>query len=175
MLAAGASLPQHEGTLRGVKLFPVSRRQISKLHFPDLYPDEAQGGMADGGGHFPYLTVFSLLELQADPAVGHGFTVADGRLSRRQGGLGLQNPGPARERWATFQRDALGKLVEGIRGRDSFHLGPVVTGVALFGIEHSGVEAGLVAEKKQAFRVRIQAAQGIDSFRKTEFSEGSVR
>jgi len=65
--------------------------------------------------------------------------------------------------------------VEGIRGRDSFHLGPVVTGVALFGIEHSGVEAGLVAEKKQAFRVRIQAAQGIDSFRKTEFSEGSVR
>ena len=107
MPAAGELLPQDQVPLRGVELFPDPRDESAQLEAPDFYPDQAKGGVADGGGHFPDLAIFSLGELQANPAVGHIFTIADGRISRRQRGLGIQKPGPTREGCATFDTDAL--------------------------------------------------------------------
>ena len=47
--------------------------------------------------------------------------------------------------------------------------------MALFRIEQPAVQAGLIAEEKKAFRVRIQPAEGIDVFGKAEFGKGPVR
>ena len=89
--------------------------------------------------------------------------------------MGFQKPGPAWKGFAFLDAQALGKFFQGIGGRDSFDLGPIGPGVALFRIEQPTVQAGLITEEKKSFGVRIQPAEGIDVFGKAEPGEGPVR
>jgi len=83
MPADGGLLFQDKVPLHGDELFPDSQGKSAQSKASDFYPDQAKGGVSDGCGHFPDLAIFSLSQLQANPAVGHIFTIADGRISRR--------------------------------------------------------------------------------------------
>ena len=89
MPADGGLLLQDKVPLRGAELFPDSWGESAQLEAPDFYPDQAKGGVANRCSHFPDLAIFSLGQFQADPAVGHGFSIADGRIPRQRRGLGI--------------------------------------------------------------------------------------
>jgi hypothetical protein len=58
--------------------------------------------VANGGGHFANLAVFSLGELQTDPAVWDALAITDGWIPWRELGLRIQKPGPAGKGFSVF-------------------------------------------------------------------------
>ena len=60
---------------------------------------------------------------------------------------------------------------EGIGGRDALDLRPVFAAVGVLRIEQPGVEAGLVAEKEEAFGVGVEPAERVDVFWEVEVRE----
>ena len=175
MPVAAELVPEDQVPLRGAELFPGARNKGAKLQFPDFRPDEAEGGMAHGSSHFSDLPVFSFCQLENDPGIGNAFSKTNRGIPGGQGGLGFQKPGPAWKGFASLDEQSLGKFFQGIGRWDSFDLGPIGPGVALFRIEQPTVQAGLITEEKKSFGVRIQPAEGIDVFGKAELGEGSVR
>ena len=71
--------------------------QGGEAEIADADAEEAEGGVADGGGHAADLAVFAFDEFEADPAVGHAFPKADGRDAGRDFGLGFEQPGATGE------------------------------------------------------------------------------
>ena len=46
--------------------------------------------------------------------------------------------------------------------------------MGVFRVEQAGVEPGFVAEKKEAFRIRIKSTKGVNIFWKSKLSQGAV-
>ena len=79
------------GAAGGVEHFPFSRREIAQAKPADADAQEAERGMADGGGHAPDLAVFALSQFKRNPAGGHRFAETNGRMAGRN--LRLRFPG----------------------------------------------------------------------------------
>jgi len=141
--------------------------------------------MTDGGGHAADLTVFAFDEFEGDPAIGDGFSEADGWVAWRQdvgwlgadgrgdaGGVGFlgqdvrrgfEESGLARAGEIVADDDAAFELAECFRGGNAFDLDPVFAGVSVAGVEESGDEGGFVGEEEQTFGVGVEAADGVDA------------
>ena len=46
--------------------------------------------------------------------------------------------------------------------------------MGVFRVEQAGVEPGFVAEKEEAFRIRIKSTKGVNIFWKSKLSQGAV-
>ena len=46
--------------------------------------------------------------------------------------------------------------------------------MGVFRVEQASVEPGFVAEKKEAFRIRIKSTKGVNIFWKSKLSQGAV-
>jgi hypothetical protein len=47
--------------------------------------------------------------------------------------------------------------------------------MGIFRVQETSVKSGLIAEEKEAFRVGIESAKGINIFGESKFSEGAIR
>src|SRR5438552_13901411 len=86
---------ENEFSLNRSQLFPSAGRKACDFVFADSHPNEAQGRMADGGGHAPHLAVFAFNQPQSNPASRDSFSEPDRRIARPQVRLWNQNPGAA--------------------------------------------------------------------------------
>jgi len=130
--------------------------------------------VTDGGGHAPDLTVAAFDEFEFDPAVGDILAKTDGRIARGDDRLGIEERDPAGTGAVILDGDTGSELLEGFRGGNPLDLGPVGAGMAAFGIEQAGIQAGFIAEEQQALGVGIESAEGVDVGWKTEPGEGTV-
>ena len=153
---------------------PLSRAKMAHIISSDTHSDEPQGGVTDGGGHPADLPVFSLGQLESDPAVRHVFAETDRGIPWGEVGLGVEPPGPAGQGGASGDLHATGEFLQGRARGNSFHLSPVGARVSGLRIQQPGVQAGFVAQQQQSFRIGIKAAQRVDIFGETEIGEGSV-
>ncbi len=121
--------------------------------------------MAHRGRHAADLAVFAFDEFEGEPGVGDVFADADGRIAWRQSGRGIEQARGARQCAVVVERDATaGETDDGVGGRDAFDLRPVFAAVCVFRIEQTRVQARLVAEEQEAFRVGVEAAEGVNVF-----------
>ena len=153
----------------------MAGRKIAQLQVAHAAADEAQGGVANGGGHAPHLAVFSLGQLDVQPSGGNGTADADGWIAGRdlRGGIEhahLARAGPV----ALDGKAATGEAVESGLVRNAFDLDEIAPPVAMGGIEQQVVEAGFVAEKQKPLGIEVQPAKRIDPGGKIEFGEGPL-
>jgi hypothetical protein len=159
------------------------------MELADGDAEEAEGGMADGSGHFADLAVAAFVEGEFEPAGGDVLADADrGIAGWDKEGCGSGRDGrDARAPWfwvdagglggeglASFYDNSGAELLEGGFGDFAFDLGPVGAGVGVFGVEEIGVESGFVGEKEEAFAVAVEAAERVDGFREAEFGQGAL-
>ena len=160
------------GALGGGEFAPLAGGEIPKGKVADAGAEQAERGVANGGGHAADLAIFSLREFKGEPGVGDGFSHADGRDARSDDGSGIEEVRAAGQGAVIVDRDAAaGEAGEGIRGRGSFDLRPVFAAVGVAGIEQPGVETGFVAEKEEALAVGVEAAEGVDAGGEGEVGE----
>ena len=125
-----------------------------EMELADGDAEEAEGGMADGGGHFADLAVAAFVEGEFEPAGGDVRADADrGGAGGDEEGCGSGRDGrAARAPWfrvdagglggeglAAFDDDAGAELLQGGLGDFAFDLGPVGAGVGVFWVEEIGV------------------------------------
>ena len=103
----------------------------------DADAEEAEGGMADGGGHAADLAVLAFEQFQGDPAGGHGLAEADGRVARGNLRLRIEDPGAAGQGLAALKDESLAELEQGVRRGDAFDLDPVFALVGVARVEQS--------------------------------------
>lgn len=128
--------------------------------------------MAHRSGHASDLAVLALDQFEREPGIGDIFAETNGRVARRDVRRRVEQPGAAGESAIIAEIDpAAGELLQGPGGRDAFHLRPVFAAVGALRIEQPGVQAGLVAEQEQAFRIGIEPAERIDRARQSEVRE----
>ena len=162
------------GALGGGELAPGAGGEIAEGELADAGAEEAERGVADGGGHAADLAVFSFDEFEGEPGVGDGFSHADGRDARSDGGSGIEQARATGQRAIVVDRDAAARETgEGIGGRGAFNLRPVFAAMGVAGIEQPGVEARFVAEEQQALAVGVEAAERIDAGGQAEIGERS--
>lgn len=138
----------------------------------DADAEQAQRRMSDRGGHAADLAVFPFRQFEGEPGIGHGFAETDRRIAGRHGGRGVEPAGAAGQGAVVAEIDAAaGESGEGGGRRQPFHLGPIFAAVGVLGIEETGIEAGLVAQKEQAFGIGVEAAEGVHGRRQLEFGE----
>jgi hypothetical protein len=142
------------------------------MELADGDAEEAEGGVAGGGGHFADLAVAPFLEGEFEPAGGD--VLADTDRGIAGGEVGVDLMGLGGEGLASFYDNAGAELLEGGLGDFAFDLGPVSAGVRVFRVEEFGVEAGFVGEKQESFTVAVETAEGVDAFGKTEFGERAL-
>jgi hypothetical protein len=173
MLCAVAS--REDGSaLGGGEFAPRAGGEIAEGELADAGAEEAERGVADGGGHAADLAVFSFDEFEGEPGVGDGFSHADGRDARSDGGSGIEQARAAGQGAVVVDRDAAARETgEGIGGRGAFNLRPVFAAMGVAGIEQPGVEARFVAEEQQALAVGVEAAERIDAGGQAEIGERS--
>ena len=129
----------------------------------DGHAEEAEGWVADSGGHFADLAVAAFVQGEFDPTGRDVFTVADRGISRRKVGMNAFRLGG--ESFAAFYDNAGAELLQGGFGDFAFDLGPVGAGVGVFRIEEFGVQSGFVGKKKESFAVAVEAAERVDILR----------
>jgi len=130
--------------------------------------------MADGGSHPTHLAVFALYELKADPAIGDGFSSANGWVARRKRRLRVQQPSAAWEGSATLQDDPALQAVEVGPSWNTLDLCPVGPWVTVARVEQAIVPLRLVAEQEQPFRIGIEPPDRVHGRRQAEAREGLV-
>ena len=135
----------------------------------DGVADEAQGGEADGGGHFADLPVFAFVELDFDPRCGDVGPIADWGCSLpRWSEIVREQFGPC---WARVEDLAFGLQLHGALQcskvffrRKAFNLDmiglPNFSSVVSF--KDAALEAVVVGQQEQAFRVAIKPSDGVD-------------
>ncbi|MEN9841075.1 MAG: hypothetical protein RL376_875, partial [Verrucomicrobiota bacterium] len=143
----------------------------------DAHAQEAEGGVADGGGHAADLAVFTFVEGQGKPGIGHVFAKAHGRHAVRKAvDLGLRYAAHADGRTGVVGQAHAGRETgEGGDVGDAFHLHPVFAFMGMAGVEQAGVETGFVGEEEQALAVGVEATQGVDAGRqfRADIGEGA--
>lgn len=148
--------------------------EIAEREVADADAQEAERGMAHGGGHAADLAVFAFDELEREPGVRDGFADADGGIAWRKGGWWGEKADAAGERAEVAEvESAAAEARERIRRWNTFDLGPVFAAVGVLGIEQAGIEAGFVAEEEEAFGIGVEAAEGVNVFGEREVSEGA--
>ena len=163
-----ALLGENQRALGFVEFQPVpgsvEQSQIRKGEVADARSKQAQGGVADGGGHAPNLAVFALVEGEGEPAVGNVFSEAYRRLSRRERGdlTGGHAPHPQRGAGVVGQPNAGGEAGERLGGRYPFNLHPIFAFVGVTRVEQPGVESRFVGKQQQALAVGVEPAKGIN-------------
>ena len=168
----GGPLRKDRGALGGGEFAPGAGGEITKGKVADAGAEQAERGVANGGGHAADLAVFSLREFEGEPGVGDGFSHADGRDARSDGGSGIEQARATGQRAIVVDRDAAaGEAGEGIRGRGAFNLRPVFAAMGVARIEEAGVETGLVAEEQEALAVGVEAAEGVNAGGQAEIGE----
>ena len=166
------ALREYGGPLNRGELPPFSRRQISEQKIADPHPEEAEGRVADGGGHAADLAVFPLDQLERKPGIGDVLADPDRRNARREGRRGIEQAGAAGPGAVVVEgKVPAGELRESRGSGDTFHLGPVFAAVGVGRIEQARIETGLVAEKQQAFGVGVEASERVDSAGQAEIGE----
>ena len=83
------------------------------MEITNLDTKQAEGGMANGGGHFTDLSIFAFDQFNGDPRIGNGFSDSDRRISGRKVGLGIEEPSTAGESLMVADRYALGEPFQG--------------------------------------------------------------
>ena len=170
----GGPLRKDGGALGGGEFAPRAGGEIAEGELADAGAEEAERGVANGGGHAADLAIFSLREFEGEPGVGDGFSHADGRVARSDGGNGIEEVRAAGQGAVIVDRDAAaGEAGEGIRGRGAFDLRPVFAAMGVAGIEQPRVEAGLVAQEQEAFAIGVEAAERVDAGGQAEVGERS--
>ena len=134
--------------------------------------EEAEGRVADRGGHFADLAVAAFVQGEFEPAGRDVLAVADRWIARRK--IWVDAFGFGGEGYFSFDDDTVAQFLQRIFGHLPFDLGPVSAGVGVFGVEEFGVETGFVGEKKESFAVAVEAAEGVDVFREPEFGQGAL-
>ena len=171
MLCAVASR-ENGGALGDGEFAPRAGGEIAKGKVADAGAEESKRGVADGGGHAADLAIFSLREFEGEPGVGDGFSHADGRVARGDGGSGIEEARATRQGAGVVDRDAAaGEAGESSGGWGAFDLRPVFAAVGVAGIEQPGVETGFVAEEQEAFAVGVEAAERVDAGGEAEVGE----
>jgi hypothetical protein len=143
-----------------------------EVELADGDPEEAEGWVADAGGHFADLAVAAFVQGEFEPAGRDALTLADGRIAGRK--VGVDAFGPSWESSAAFYDNTGAELLQGGVSDFAFDLGPVGAGVGVFGVEKFGVQAGFVGEKEKAFAIAVEAAEGVDAGGKLEFGQGAL-
>ena len=154
-----------------VELAPSAWGEIVEVELADANSEEAEGGVADGGGHAADLAIFSFDKFEAEPAGRDGFAETDGGGTRWDFRLGIKNPGVTRQGFASLHNDSFGELLQGLFCGDALDLGPVFTGVSVARVQEFFVQVWFVAQEEQAFGIGIQSADGVDMSREMEFGE----
>lgn len=170
----GPDSSQNELSLRRAQFAPGSGREGTEGETADAHAQQAQSGMADGGGHASDLAVASFGELEAQPAGGDGLAKANGRDARGNGRWRFEGPGAAGQRLSALDDEALFEPPERIGGGKAFDLGPVFALVGIARMEQSLVERGFIAEQQEPFGIGIEPADGIDGLGEAESSERPV-
>jgi len=165
---------EHTAPVAFAQLNPLAWGERTQLVGANPHAHQAQRGMPDGGGHATHLPIASLDEFEADPAIGDGQAVADGRHARRDIGLGLQQPCPARASKNPLHRDPSGKTCKGIRPGHAFHLSPIDARMGGGRIEKAAVQAGFIRQEQQALRVGVEPTEGIDTRRQPKAGQRPV-
>ena len=154
---------------------PLSRRQIAEPEISDAHAHQPQRRMADGRRHPPHLAVLALDEFQSDPAIRHALAKADGRIARRHLGLRFQQPCAARQGLVALNHQTVLHFVQHLARRDLLHLRPILALVGVARVQEFFIPVRLVAQEQQALGIRVESADGVNVFRKTEFRQRTVR
>ncbi len=83
------------------------------MEIANLDTKQAEGGMANGGGHFTDLSIFAFDQFKGDPRFGNGFSDSDGRIAGWKFGLGIEEPSTAGKSVLVADRYPLGKPLQG--------------------------------------------------------------
>ena len=124
-----------------------------EMKIADGDSEEAEGWVADGGGHFADLAVAAFLEGEFEPRCGDTLADSDGGIAWWEVGVDLFGLGG--EGFVALYDNTGAEFLQGWLGDCAFDLGPVGAGVGLLGVEEFGVEAGFVGEKEEAFAVAV--------------------
>ena len=88
--------------------------------------------------------------------------------------LRLQNPRAAGQCFPALNHNAVFELFQNFRCGNIFNLRPILAFVGVAGMQQAFVPFRLVAQEQQALGIRVQPANRINVFRKTEFRQRAV-
>lgn len=137
---------------------PCTLLQIVQLPGVDGPPDEAQGWVADGGGHPAHLSIAPFCDGQLDPSVGHRFADPDRRIARPKPSGFWDWVCLAGPRGPVFQCQPLAKRLQAGAVRLTLDLGEVGLGFAVFGVGDLCLKTPVIGEQKEPFAVAVQTS-----------------
>lgn len=153
---------------------PVAGDKRGEEKISDAHPDEAQRGMADGGGHAAHLAIFPFGELEGEPAIGDSLAKADRWTTRGECGRRIEEACATRQGLEISEVDlAALEARERDGSGNALDLCPILPTVSMLGIKEAGVEAGFVAEEEETLTVGVEPAERINVFGQTEVCEGA--
>ena len=130
--------------------------------------------MPDGGSHSADLAVAALAEAEFDPEILDRFANTNWRMSRRKGGLRIEQASFCGEGFAAFNENAGAQRAQSFFIRQTLNEDEIGFRDMVLGVEQSFVPLRLVGQKKQSLRVGIQAADRVDISGKVEIRQGAV-
>ena len=130
--------------------------------------------MSNRSGHTPDLAILAFDQNEFEPDVRNIFPKADGRVTRWNFRLRLQNSGGARERFILLDGHPFGEMSQCLGTGDALDLRPIRSFVALLRVQEPFTKSGFIAQQEQTFGVGIEPAERIDRSWKTEFGQSAV-
>jgi hypothetical protein len=130
--------------------------------------------VADGGGHSADLAVAAFVDAEFDPEILDGFSQADGGIAWRDERVGFADVGVGGEGGFAVEGDATAEAGEGFFIWEALDEDEVGFWNVVVGIEEADGPGGFVGEEEEAFRVGVEAADGVGVFWKSEVGEGAV-
>jgi len=184
-----------------IQNFPFARRQSAEPEISNPHADQPERRMADYRRHFANLPVLAFNQLQTDPAIRNTLAKSDWRIARRQGRarhsvravwrnygalrraedcvsylrLRLQNPRAARQGLPALNQNPRFQFLQTFRRRDFFHLRPILPLMRVTRMQQLFVPRRFITQQQQSFGIRVEPADGINVFRKTEFRQRAIR
>ena len=113
-----------------------------ELELADGDSEEAEGWVADSGGHLADLAVAAFAQGEFDPAGRDVLTEADRWIAR--GKVRVDVFGFGGKSCFSFDEDTAAQFLQRFFGHLPFDLRPVSAGMGVFGIEELGVQSGSV-------------------------------